>query len=113
VVARPEIAGRDVSAGTALEPRPFLTEQQLAERWQVSEYTLYEARRQGRGCRFLLVGKSAIRYALSAVEEFERGETFQSMTEVYSRRSGRARARAEHRKQLTKARAVLAGGKRT
>jgi hypothetical protein len=113
VVARPEITGRDVSTGPAPEPSPFLTEQQLAGRWQVSEYTLYEARRQGRGCRFLLVGKSAIRYALSAVEEFERDETFQSMIEVYSRRSGRARARAEHRKQLTKARAVLAEGKRT
>ena len=112
MVARPEITGRDASPGTASEPRQFLTEQQLAARWQLSAYSIYEMRRAARGPAFIIVGRSAVRYPLDAVEEFERSERFSSMTEVYARRSGRARARAQHRNSLTKARAVLAEVKR-
>jgi hypothetical protein len=112
---RPEITGREIVEGD-LPVAPgclFLTETQLAQRWQLSPYSIYEMRRRGTGPRFHLFGRTAVRYALVDIETFESSESFASMSELYQRRSGRARARAQHRKSLTKARAVLAGGKST
>ena len=114
-MARPEITGRKVADGDhAVTPgQLFLTEAQLSERWGVSSYTCYEMRRRGAGPRFHLFGRAAVRYALADIETFESSESFASMSELYQRRSGRARARAQHRKSLMKARAVLAEGKST
>ena len=98
--------------GPPTAPRMFLTEAQLAERWGVSSYTVYSQRRSGVGPRFIIVGKSSVRYSLAEVEEFEASESFQSMGEVYSRRADRARSRAVKRKALAKGRAVLAEARR-
>jgi hypothetical protein len=70
-------------------------------------------RRRGTGPRFHLFGRAAVRYALADIQVFESSESFASMSELYQRHSGRARALAQHRKSLTKARAVLAEGKST
>jgi hypothetical protein len=113
VVARPEITGRDASAGTAPEPCLFLTEKQLAARWAVSEYHVYEMRRRGLGPRFNIFGKAAVRYALEVVEEFERSDSFSSQGEVWARRSGAARVRAIKRKALAKGRAVQEEARRS
>ena len=113
MVARLEITGRDASPGTASEPRQFLTEQQLAARWQLSAYSIYEMRRAARGPAFIIVGRSAVRYPLDAVEEFERSESFSSQAEVWSRRSGAARVRASKRKALAKGRAVQEEARRS
>jgi predicted DNA-binding transcriptional regulator AlpA len=94
------------------EPRLFLTEAQLAERWGVSVYTVYTQRRSGAGPRFIIVGKSAVRYPLTEVEAFEASESFASMGEVYARHADRARSRAVKRKALAKGRAVLAEARR-
>jgi hypothetical protein len=95
----------------APRPRMFFDEKALAERWGLSHYSVYQMRRAGTGPKFLVVGKNAIRYAVTDVEAFEASESFHSMGELYAARSNRARARAAHRKALVKARAVLAEGK--
>ena len=89
----------------------FYTEQQVADRWGVSAYTLYEMRRRGIGPRFNVFGRAAIRYSRDEVERFERSDRFQNMTEVYAARSGRAKARTKHRAALKHARDVLAEGR--
>lgn len=49
----------------------FLTERQLAERWQMGRSTLSGQRRHHIGCAFVTLGGS-IRYRLTDVEEYER-----------------------------------------
>jgi hypothetical protein len=89
----------------------FLTEAQVAARWGVSPYSVYEMRRRGVGPAFNIFGRAAVRYSIAAIQAFERSEAFQSMTEVYSRRAGRARARASHGRILKRAREALAEGR--
>jgi hypothetical protein len=91
----------------------FLTGKQLASRWAVSEYHVYDMRRRGFGPRFNIFGRAAVRYAHDAVEEFERSESFSSQAEVWSRRSGAARVRASKRKALAKGRAVQEEARRS
>jgi len=50
--------------------KPSLTENQLAERWNLSIKTLQDWRRKGTGVSYLKLGK-AIRYPHEIVERFE------------------------------------------
>ena len=52
----------------------FLTEEQLAERWQCTGKTICRWRSQGSGPKFLKINGS-IRYKLSDVEAFEEHNT--------------------------------------
>ena len=52
----------------------FLTEEQLAERWQCTGKTIGRWRSQGTGPKFLKINGS-IRYKLSDVEAFEEHNT--------------------------------------
>ena len=49
----------------------FLTEKELAARWQISVKTLRNARVSGTGCKFFK-GLGFVRYRLTDVIEFER-----------------------------------------
>jgi hypothetical protein len=51
-------------------PRVFLTEEDLAARWQVSIRVLQKWRGKGGGPRFHKFG-AAVRYAMSDIENFE------------------------------------------
>jgi predicted site-specific integrase-resolvase len=54
-----------------MEPVRHLTQEQLAERWQVSEASLERWRSEGRGPVHLKVG-GRVRYRLTDIEAFER-----------------------------------------
>ena len=51
--------------------KPFLTPEELSERWSLPLTTLSQWRWTGKGPEFSKMGKRA-RYALEAVEEFEK-----------------------------------------
>ncbi|GMA32579.1 helix-turn-helix transcriptional regulator [Litorihabitans aurantiacus] len=52
----------------------FLTEDQLAERWQCSARTLRNDRHRGRGVPYTKLGGSGrVRYSLAAVRAWETG----------------------------------------
>jgi len=50
--------------------RKSLTENQLAERWNISVKTLQDWRRKGTGIKYLKLGK-AVRYPVEIVEKYE------------------------------------------
>lgn len=52
----------------------YITERQLAERWNISYFTVQRWRFDGRGLPHIRIGKS-IRYPLSVVENFEAKNT--------------------------------------
>lgn len=51
-------------------PRPHLTQNELAERWQISARTLEKWRQQRGGPRYLRVG-GRVRYPVKEIEAFE------------------------------------------
>jgi|SRR6185312_16375333 len=57
--------------------RPFLTEKQLAARWQISAKTLRNQRSAGIGCRYFKVA-GFVRYTLADVLELERQSMWSS-----------------------------------
>lgn len=61
---------RDPTTQTRPLVAPRLTEQELAERWNMSPRSLQQWRLRGQGPRYLKLG-TAVRYPLEWVEEFE------------------------------------------
>ncbi len=62
--------------------KPFLTETELAHILDVSVHTLQKQRRQGRGIKFIRIGR-CVRYASSDVLEFIEQNKFGSTSEYY------------------------------
>ena len=58
----------------SLNPTIFLTDEQLAERWQCHRQTLIRWRTKGTGPKFVKINNQ-IRYKLSDVEAFEEANT--------------------------------------
>jgi hypothetical protein len=67
----PMESDNNVQAGLPDWAGPFLTEKQLAQRWQVSVKTLRNQRSAGIGCRYFKIS-GFVRYALQDVLELER-----------------------------------------
>jgi hypothetical protein len=84
----------------------YLTAKILAKRWATSEYYLYKLRVAGTGPPFLRIGRVGIRYSLVAVEEFERGATFQKMSQVYAADPKRRHDVLRSQRALAKGRAA-------
>lgn len=58
----------------SLNPTIFLTDEQLAERWQCHRQTLIRWRAAGIGPKFVKISNK-VRYKLSDIEEFEAAHT--------------------------------------
>lgn len=58
----------------------LLTPEDLADRWNLTETTLSQWRWNGRGPRYIKMGKG-IRYRLSEIERFEDQHTCQNTSE--------------------------------
>ena len=59
----------------------FLTEEQLADRWNVSKRTLQKKRYQGGGCIFYKFDGGAVRYRLRDVQAYEKGAVRRSTSQ--------------------------------
>ena len=65
-----------------LDSKPkILTEQQLAERWELSPKTLQAWRHQGKALPFFKIGRN-VRYSLEAVEAFEQSSLRKSTSQT-------------------------------
>ncbi len=66
----PTAAGPDRQAMQGTHMDVFLTERELAARWQVASKTLRNQRSLGLGCRFVRIGRM-VRYRLADILAFE------------------------------------------
>jgi predicted DNA-binding transcriptional regulator AlpA len=62
----------------------YLTTNQLTERYKVHKLTLFRWREQGRGPKFIKIGKRVL-YPLKEVVEWERAHLCQNLGEVESK----------------------------